>query len=117
MMSGIQADCPKEEGKIDPQLLSDFGAMAMQLDKLYRLKAEALAPEVDAIIRNGSTNKNSIECLLDHLLDCAPCDDGLVLFKRLLRYYYPLNSAGVASYIGSYREMYDDTYHMEEGND
>jgi len=40
-------------------------------------------------------------------------DEGLVLFKRLCRYYYAINPQVTVEYIGIYRDLYDSE---EEGD-
>ena len=55
------------------------------------------------------------EHLLDRLLDCACIPEGLALFRSLCRYYYYLNPAATADYIGAYREMWDND-DTEEAN-
>jgi hypothetical protein len=45
--------------------------------------------------------------LLDRLLDCACIPEGLALFRTLCSYYFTLNPAATADYVGAYREMWD----------
>jgi hypothetical protein len=63
-------------------------------------------PEVDWVIKTKSKDTKLIESLLDRLMDyslqCA--DDGLPLFKKLLRYYLPINPPAVAEYSKCYHE-------------
>jgi len=106
-----------DDFKLDPKFLSEIGAMAEHLNELQIIGTELLTPEVDSIIRNKITNEKTIEHLFDQLLSYAACDKGLALFKRLLRYYYPINPGSVAFYINAYREMYDDDYQVEDDNE
>lgn len=60
-----------------------------------------------AIIATRSRDARHIEHTLDHLLDFACHPDGLVLYKSLCRYYYTIDPAATADYVGFYREMWD----------
>lgn len=48
--------------------------------------------------------------MLDYCFD----DEVLVEYKRILRYYYPINPESVAFYVHHYREMYDSEEIEEE---
>jgi hypothetical protein len=41
------------------------------------------------------------------MLDFCFDDEVLVEYKRILRYYYPINPESVTFYVEQYREMYD----------
>jgi len=67
-----------------------------------------LANHVDVIIKSRERDDNCIQRLLDSVLDYAGmCDDGLILFKRLCRYYYSINPQATAEYISIYHDLYD----------
>jgi len=83
------------------------------LNDLAKIAIAQLKPEVDALIRSRCTDDNTIQRLLDRLLDYAPYEGGLPLFKRLLRYYRYINPHATADYIRFYKEMYED----DDGND
>jgi len=102
------------DDELDPKFMEEIMAMAEQINQLQRQSARLLMPEVDSVIRNKITDGNTAQHLLDRLLDCAPCDEGLALFKRFLRYYYPIDPETVAFYINAYREMYDGDCQTEE---
>ena len=91
--------------------------LAASLNALHRQIAAACAPSVEEIIRSRTRDQRQIEHLLDRLLDCACIPEGLALFRSLCRYYYYLNPAATADYIGAYREMWDndDTEEVEKG--
>jgi hypothetical protein len=75
---------------------------------LYRLADQEFAPMVDSIIQSKCTDLRRIDKLLDDLFSFA-CDDRiLILFKRLCRYYYPINPEVVTYYVNAYREMWDN---------
>jgi hypothetical protein len=91
----------------DTSFYEDIKELARAINDLAKTALAQLKPEVDALIRSRCKDEHTIELLLDRLLDYAPYEGGLPVFKRLLRYYYPLNPGAVASYIDSYKEMYD----------
>jgi hypothetical protein len=63
---------------------------------------------VDLIIKSRERDDNRIQRLLDSVLDYAGmCDDELILFKRLCRYYYGINPQVTAEYISIYQDLYD----------
>ena len=67
-----------------------------------------LANHVDVIIKSRERDDNRIQRLLESVLDYAGmCDDGLILFKRLCRYYYGINPQATAEYISIYHDLYD----------
>ena len=106
------SDKPNEE--INPEFLRDISALAEQINEMNRVGTALLKPEIDSVIRNKITDERTVEHLLDQLLTYSACDEGLAHFKRLLRYYYPINPHCVAVYVEFYREMYDDDYQPED---
>jgi hypothetical protein len=62
--------------------------------------------EISEIIR--TKNHQNIEHLFDRMLDFCFDDEVLVEYKRILRYYYPIDPESVAFYVQYYREMYED---------
>jgi hypothetical protein len=83
--------------------------MIEQIQAITKQELSRLSPEVDTIIKIRSKDQHRIESMLDRLLDCAGMDnDGLVLFKKLCRYYYRINPAAVNDYVGFYHELYGE---------
>jgi hypothetical protein len=70
-------------------------------------KASHYLPIARHLIAHRSTNTQEIEHTLDHLLDVACLPEGLAAFKSLCRHYWPINPQATASYIQSYREMWN----------
>ena len=68
--------------------------------------------EISKIIR--TKNYDKIEHLFDRMLDFCFDDEVLVEYKRILRYYYPIDPESVAFYIHHNREMYDSDELEEE---
>lgn len=63
--------------------------------------------EVEKIISTKSKDTKTIEHILDALGEVAFDEKVLVLFKKLLRYYFDFNPSSVAMHIQMYREMWD----------
>jgi len=63
---------------------------------------------VENIIVSKTTDQNRIENMLDGILDFCFDDNMLLLFKKLCRYYLSINPLATASYINTYREMWDN---------
>jgi len=93
--------------------LSTIKELASQSNDIFYKGIVMLVPEVDEIIQNKIIDDQLIEHFLDQLLTFAGCKDGLVLFKKLLKYYYPINPHSVAYYVKSYREMFEENYFGE----
>ena len=110
-------DETNDEIKIDPKFVKEIGSMFEQINELQRQITKQITPEVNRVIRNKITDRRTVEHLLDRILDCASCDEGLALFKKLLRYYYFIDPETVAAYITIYREHYDDDYQIEDSED
>ena len=89
------------------ELLDTLSAAMAPLQVLHQQAVEALAPTVQDILRCGSRDAQLIERTLDQLLNHACIPKGLALFKALCRHYWQLNPQATASYINSYREMWD----------
>ncbi len=81
--------------------------LAASLNALHRQMAAACAPSVQDMIRSRTQDQRQIEHMLDRLLNCACIPEGLALFRALCRYYYYLNPAATADYVGAYRDMWD----------
>ncbi len=94
--------------EIDPALIQEIGGMFERLQELNKISLAQLEPQVDYVIRNHITDNNQVEHLLDSLIDCAGMsEEGLLVFKRLCRYYFPIDPNTTAEYILLYRELYD----------
>ena len=63
---------------------------------------------VENIIIAKATDQNRIEHTLDGILDFCFDADMLLLFKKLCRYYFTINTQATAFYINTYREMWDN---------
>ena len=88
-------------------LLATLSAAVAPLQALHQQAVETLAPTVQDILHNGSRDAQWIEHTLDQLLDHACLPEGLTLFKALCRHYWTLDPQATASYVNTYREMWD----------
>ena len=98
-------------------LLAELKTTMVELQTQREQAIEALAPNVQDMVRSGSRDLQRIEHTLDQLVDLACLPEGLALFKTLCRHYWPLDPQATASYIHTYREMWDgdDQHDNEEG--
>jgi hypothetical protein len=64
--------------------------------------------EVESIINYRVEDKRRIEALLDLILDFCFDKDILLIYKKLVRYYYGIDEDAAISYINAYRELYDE---------
>ena len=97
-----------ENSELDPELRETIFGMVRQIQELNEIALAGIKPRLDNVIRNRITDSKTIERLLDELLDCAGMsEEGLVLFKRLCRYYFRIDPTATAEYIYIYRELYD----------
>lgn len=88
--------------------IAELEMLSVELQALREQAIEALAPTVQQLVRSDSRDVQRIEHTLDQLLDVACLPDGLALFKTLCRHYWTLEPHATASYVQTYREMWDD---------
>lgn len=88
-------------------LLAELSAVVAPLQALHQQAVEALTPSVQELVRSGSRDALGIERTLDQLLNHACLPEGLALFKTLCHHYWALNPQATASYVNTYREMWD----------
>ena len=97
-----------ENSELDPEFREAIFGLAKQIQELNKIALAAIKPRLDNVIRNRITDSKIIERLLDELLDCAGMsEEGLILFKRLCRYYFRIDPTATAEYIYIYRDLYD----------
>ena len=97
-----------ENNGLDPEFREAIFGMAKRIQELNEIALAGIKPRLDNVIRNRITDSKTIERLLDELLDCAGMsEEGLMLFKRLCRYYFRIDPTATAEYIYIYRDLYD----------
>ena len=89
-------------------------------NKIHALQKEAVKqtlalykPEIEYVLNNKVQDSNTIERILDALLDVAFDDEILILYKKLCSYYYNTDKEGTAFYVNYYREMWDNQEEKE----
>lgn len=96
----------------DPDF-AEIRALAAAMNDLQRQQVATLEPVVQSLIHTRTRTAQEIERTLDLLLNCACLPEGLVLFKKLCRYYFTIDPAVTAEYIYAYRDLWD-TEDIEE---
>lgn len=84
--------------------------MCRELIKLQKQQYEVVKREIDGIINNKIRNEKYIERKLDEMLDILSfyeTDETLLTYRRLCRYYYPINPQATIDYIKFYKEQND----------
>ena len=108
-------------------LVHSIGELAGVAQKLACEAAQQYSAEVEAIMKAQSRDSRHIERCLDRMLDFCFDDGMLVLYKKLCRYYFDIDSKATAFYVHAYREMWEEqkngkgdggwVIHAESGND
>ena len=106
----------KESNQDYDTMLNEFKKMAQSLVSLNEQAYQVYLPLVDVIIQSKSKDEKEIGHLLDRILDIACMEKGLILYKKLCRYYWDINPNATAYYINAYREMWDSETLDEEKN-
>lgn len=96
------------EGQLDESTLNDFKDIAKQIMELNEQFYTIYLPIVDELIASERQDSDEISHLLDRILDIACTEKGLLLYKRLCRYYWIFDQEATAYYVNAYREMWDD---------
>jgi hypothetical protein len=106
---------PLGGAEVSDALFDNVSALAGQMRELARQAHTGYAAEVDAVIAARSRDARRIERVLDGILDFGFDAAMVQLFKRLCRYYYTLDTVATASYVHTYRDMWDSE--RKEGGD
>lgn len=88
--------------------------IAEQIVQLYQKAYEIYLPLVEDLC-SKNVSEDELSHLLDYLLDFA-CDEKILgLYKRVCRRYLYIYPSCIKSYIGAYREMWEegDSYSAE----
>ena len=81
--------------------------LAGEMQRLAELALQQYTPVVDHIISSNSNDVHYIEHTLDRMLDFCFFEPMVQLFRRLCRYYYDIDPNATASYVYTYRDMWD----------
>lgn len=89
-------------------LVQSIGEIARASRRLARQAEKQYAPEVEDILRTRCRDPRRIEQLLDGMLDFG-FDAAMVrLYKKLCRHYFEIDPTATASYVYTYRDMWDE---------
>ncbi len=97
----------KSQRKRD-DLVRSVGEMIKASRKLARQAEQQYSVAVEDIFQTKSRDCRCIEHLLDGMLDFCFDPGMLVLYKKLCRYYWDIDSTATASYVYAYRDMWDE---------
>jgi vesicle coat complex subunit len=89
------------------EMAKGIGALAEQMQGMAVQALYRFTPIAEDIISGRITGENDIGYQLDFMLDFCWDDTVLTLYKRILRSLYNKYPALVASYVQSYRDMWD----------
>ena len=89
--------------------------IAEQIVQLHQKVYEIYLPLVEDVC-SRSVSEDELSHLLDYLLDFACNEKILGLYKRVCRRYLYIYPGCIKSYIGAYREMWEngDSYSVED---
>jgi signal transduction histidine kinase len=100
---------------MDKEVIREIGEALMQINELLKQGLPPLKARVDHIIKHKVTDYNQIDRLLSDLLDYTQIDEGLTIYRRLCKYSFYIYPDLTASYIETYREMYDPNTPCDDG--
>ncbi len=89
-------------------MIEEIKDLIVVQQKLARQALSEYSVLVDSIVVSKTTDQNRIEHTLDGILDFCFDADMVLLFKKLCRYYFTINTQATAFYINTYREMWDN---------
>ncbi len=96
--------------------MTDIVGIVSSLRDLQLQTLRGLAPVVNDIIQDRCLDAQHIQRTLDAVFDCAGLPEGLLLYKKLCRYYYDIDPETTARYVYDYRDWYenDDTSDLDD---
>ena len=86
----------------------ELSKLVSGLGQLTKKAYQAYLPIVDNIVNNESRDTQEIEHTLDGLLNFCFDKKMLILFKKLCRHYYYIDSEATAVHVYAYRDMWDE---------
>jgi len=98
----------KKRLEIMDNLVQSIGELAGDTQKLAHEAARQYLAEVENILKAQSRDSKHIERCLDGILDFCFDDGMLVLYKKLCRYYFDIDSKATVLYVQVYRDMWDE---------
>ncbi len=89
---------------IDKELME----LVESIQQLYEQAFMFYSPTVEELCNRNNVSQKELEYELDGMLSFCQSDNMLSLFKRLCRKFYKQYPETVASYIMTYKELYDE---------
>ncbi len=97
-----------KKGDVEYDALFDsISEIAKSIVALGETAVVAYEPIVNDLVNSRSKDHMEIQRTLDGMLGFCGNQTMLQLYKKLCRYYFYLDPAATADYIGYYREMWD----------
>ncbi|MCL2383686.1 MAG: hypothetical protein FWC79_06115 [Oscillospiraceae bacterium] len=90
--------------KIDKELYS----LVKKVVEIRDQKYDIVKNEVNYILKNKVKEDMRIQRTLDILFEFCEENEGLLLYKKLCKYYYDINQIVTIDYIRYYKEEYED---------
>lgn len=90
------------------KITNDIETIVNNINSLTKDNLKIFIPMVEDIISRNSKDVKEIETLLDILLDSCFNDEVLVLYKKLCRYYFYIDSEASKDYVRYYFEIYEE---------
>lgn len=95
-------------------LLASICELAGTLEALHQQAVRQCTPVMNDILNSRSRDIRRIEHTLDALLDHCGYQPGLLLYKKLCRYYFEIDPVATVDYINIYREIWDSEPEEEQ---
>ena len=99
-----------DEPIINETVVKEIGETLLKTQELLKQGLMPLEIQIDRAIKEHTTDKKRLDTLFDNLMDYTQIEEGLVVFKRLCQYCYPIYADLAASYIKLYQDLYDPEY-------
>lgn len=90
------------------QIFRELKPLVEQIAFIHHQAYHTFKPEVENLVNSKTIDSNTIEILLDQLLDHACNNEVLILYKKVCSYYWYINPEATTNYINYYREMWDN---------
>jgi len=97
----------------DNELMNSLSEVVKEHQQLVKRALGIYSVKVSVLINSQTKNNEEIQHLLDGLLDFFFDDDFLLLFKKVCRYYYPINPQITVNYVYIYRDLWDENCQVE----
>ena len=96
--------------EVDDPLLSHatLQALGEQMEAIGQTQLGACTARIVRVFTGQITDANSIDHLLDDLLNAAHTADGAEVFRQVCRFLYPNHPRLVAEYVYAYWDLWGD---------